>query len=1590
MGRTKDTRTLEERNAAALLAAKEKLAKAEANAPERTETKNAIEQKGDGAVVQIDKTVKLDTATESGLGDGLETNNGFVNEAEKINLLRNLVAGVAEYAISQETKNTEKIEKAEDKVNQTKVELEKKITDPFTKAAYNKLADRNKTILLGYLIKNSIKPEKSQIVKMERVTWADQNVVYFSDNGYLMKLTNKKEIAEKGKKLETESEKALYMLVSPDDQIVARDLHYNIALSTLEKKAGNYQIQLNKEFNEDEKPFTDEVSKDGLRTLTKKALQEWIEEIKENKDDEEYLREQKAFNSLIPSQQEILLKVSREEQKKFEAEPFTVEEFKNFFDTVKNNNISREDVITTNHFKIHCTKPQKKEVLEYFDTLGKADSKKDVVKTGEFTEEEFLKFKDEVENKKTAREEVIIDERFKNNCNKNQKREILKIYDNSATAETAKEIFEAMSLQVKSGKLKREELLVSPEYLNLNKLRQDILFQQLLIKERADGVEPNVVDNLKGASEEYLNQYIKKAATLDLELVSSADWFLTLPTQQRNLVLNACIRPDQTLTAASDEDFARYSNMALVSTPKSITSQEWFKTLVVEQRVSVLDLCLKVNPDFNKFSQADFKTYIEILELKTVEDVSAADWFKTLTPEQQEVALKACQKPEANLESITISEDDMLNFESQIKAAKMTAEELKNDKVFQTLAPEQQARLLKASEIKPKEFDPSIAGYSESIGIKKEEFNEFPEFLDLKPEQQKLVLETLRRSSLVLAKAQGRKTFAEEKGKKPFYKIGFHFNEKYHKKRHEVEAVKSIEAQGLAGYSKSEFALLINVVKNGLEVKENGEVDFLSEARMSTGLDKKLINDYNLAARTYIEIPKNTKDESEIQKKYHAELILNKFKSEILKTANPEDMNNLREAENNIKLFEYLSANKETERIINKLSAESLSGGSKAKMMLGAHSDKAGYMAMGLSMKTFARFAMGINYSIAPAVAAIVGGIRAYNTNRKDIDEKELYAQIGFEDAEKGTSKFSKTLNQAFAEKEDGQGVGLSNKLDALVSRFEIVQEKIKTENDPAEIEKNKKELENLTSLINHRIIYTIGRMNDREVSYGPAEERGINFYKLNESLIAAQAVGSYEFNPFSKISNYNENLNGKTTKFTRADTKAFDVERRDGESDKKYQKRSSEINNKLEKLHQIGFEDRLASFMGYKEDIRANKEFVYMAKKVVVGAAVGATFAAAGVWVADKLGLDVFFAKQWGSFKGLFSHHDAVKVLTPGAKIPTIETGTPKAPTPEVNKNIVGTDKISNEGLNGKHDSVWRSLREIFKNKSSELGYKGDPNDASALNKWAETQTANTIHHSGNITDRVSEGNQVTLMHDGDHLKVVVEQGTGAKPEHLIRGGGNSRVAVVERVASGDIHMMNLKNVDQIPTDNNTRVSELVSLKDNMDKNVAYNALEEKVLAQNLHFKPENLTRINTDHFSYKIPGKGEIMLGLKNGTTTIERLYDTSGKIVPVELINEVKRNLSVDRFIGRGGVDKVLSLWNNLSVSNKAGYQDLISFKNHKLEPSQLLNKICENFHVNANKGVMIDSATNHFVYNGNRNFDMDLKGLGKLVKVLARRG
>jgi hypothetical protein len=462
-----------------------------------------------------------------------------------------------------------------------------------------------------------------------------------------------------------------------------------------------------------------------------------------------------------------------------------------------------------------------------------------------------------------------------------------------------------------------------------------------------------------------------------------------------------------------------------------------------------------------------------------------------------------------------------------------------------------------------------------------------------------------------------------------------------------------------------------------------------------------------------------------------------------------------------------------------------------------------------------------------------------------------------------------------------------------------------------------------------------------------------------------------------------------------------------------------------LQGLRGLSVEDRLASFLNFNEEKRQSAEFKYLVKETTKGAVMGATFAAVGSWIfettglghwtSDKLNQLSHFAhtdQAIGWVKSMFSEnqggHAAVEKVATGAAVhssvlnhnaapahlaevavsetetPQVEVPpsemepvTPETETPQVEvsspkstpDNII--PKVHSEQISSEHNSVWRSVKDIFKTNAQELGYKGDVSDTDALNKWSEIQTANAIDHSQGITDKVFAGNQVILENNNGVYSVSVEQGTGFAPGHLD--------AAVEEVAKPVVPEV------KVPVENNLVTENIIKAAPEVKAPVveAPKPITSEI-ANKWHLPIDKTNMVDATHVSYATE-KGNVIIDTAKGA--INKVIGINKEEIPGEFINELKGRVPLDRFINRGGLDKIFSNWSKLTINDKTVYEALHSFNQNKLSPFDLINKISGTFKVVATD-VNIDLDNNNFVL-GNRKFEMNLKGVDKLVKILSRR-
>ena len=362
--------------------------------------------------------------------------------------------------------------------------------------------------------------------------------------------------------------------------------------------------------------------------------------------------------------------------------------------------------------------------------------------------------------------------------------------------------------------------------------------------------------------------------------------------------------------------------------------------------------------------------------------------------------------------------------------------------------------------------------------------------------------------------------------------------------------------------------------------------------------------------------------------------------------------------------------------------------------------------------------------------------------DKNDIEKINAY-QKALVDIKKLDEKFKKIENQNIKKK--------TLKFDSLIAKLDQAVNKSYNNTPEQQIL--------MMANLQRRINYTKELANKGLVNFGEIDNRAINmidFYnKLRWAELRIINLGfDYESADLSYELSDNTNKKGEKIK--------IDMRARAEALIKQIEKDS---NTKLSK-----------------------KRKDYIVKKMMFGAVFGAAVGAAGVMLA---GSDEAVHAATKTSEGLVAasatsqealSQTSEETVSRGAE-GTIESMVENATnesmsqateetiaqgTEEVVKEtgeIILKDVISNEGLNGAHDSVWYSVVQIFQDNAEKLGYAGSNE---ALKQWAEIQTSKALANSGEVLDKVFEGNIVSLEKVGDGFAVVVEQGNGLTPGML------------------------------------------------------------------------------------------------------------------------------------------------------------------------------------------------------------------------------
>jgi len=636
---------------------------------------------------------------------------------------------------------------------------------------------------------------------------------------------------------------------------------------------------------------------------------------------------------------------------------------------------------------------------------------------------------------------------------------------------------------------------------------------------------------------------------------------------------------------------------------------------------------------------------------------------------------------------------------------------------------------------------------------------------------------------------------------------------KYNIAEEEKKELKNVKYGGLSLHGKNleEITAMISALNVDVVVKDG--VPFVNYIQTESHLTKEQNEDlkyFNNMANDFREMPsdwaletasKKEREDYNIDLKYYE--LAKKDALEILKNEYGETDALLRmlKIDAQVKMMQALYSNPDAYNELIKIEKQS----SIRKALSGEAAARGSYMAGGFAVRhTLAgviSFGAGIpiafaSFAAMPLAAAGIGAWRAKNRAKETLNEKDITGRKSDEknitniEAERKyvyeeikrlvPSEYAlnprEWLSHVATEEQGKRYLELSdrygwiqfiyqerneaqrdktaknfNDADNLSKKLQIAVDKT---NSNSSWENYKADLYNLQV----RLGYTEDKLRDGLVNFGK-EEGLVNKLELIQSISEAR-----------KILIMNESL----------------IKDREKELAENY-KNNSDVSKDLQARFDKLFESKKFAALDNLDDARKK----YVIQQMIYGAGIGATFAIAGTLIrelAAELGIigtphfgkgashgggnaeqAASSAKSGSSSAAENADSNATEntgnnteaaAKSGGAAEAVEETATTKTNTQEAGVIKTFIDEITSG------DSVWRSTRDLFKNHAEELGYEGDIDDATALNKWAETQTANAIHNTGEFTDKVFEGNKVLLEKNasGDFI-VKVEAGSGATP---------------------------------------------------------------------------------------------------------------------------------------------------------------------------------------------------------------------------------
>jgi len=514
-----------------------------------------------------------------------------------------------------------------------------------------------------------------------------------------------------------------------------------------------------------------------------------------------------------------------------------------------------------------------------------------------------------------------------------------------------------------------------------------------------------------------------------------------------------------------------------------------------------------------------------------------------------------------------------------------------------------------------KEISDKALEKADFLNLKKEDLEKIDSFAGLSEAKQILVLKSLNQLAVEESKA---KAFSKQQEEMKQAGLFGRFIKGFTKESKLIKLEREAFNEATTGGIKAHGNVIKNlsdIVGKGpeIELEKDGEIKikYLGESVFGkdglSGPEKRQLDYFNDIANRLSLIPEeySFKTAGKKEQKEYAQMFdkYEEAKKNIMETLEKNGLDEktifqkMNEAENNIKLNQFLNANLDVAKYVKGIDGKSR----LPKELMYKGLERTAYGAVGYASRWAAIGAFGVVG--APLGAAVFGGFRAGQRAKKELINRERASRKGVEDTGAEAKNFMTAEN--------------------LFTKMENLRKEIE-EIDGSELPKQEKEnqLKKLNERLAARISYTQEKIDAGLVNYGKGSDAMLSRFNLIESLSGAIVE--------SKMSGFSEKNLEDIKKLTRKRGDFENGEKIFRKGELSFQEKAHmemmgipyrEITETQEKARgearkNLSLEDRMRSFLDFRGEAISARQKDYILRKALKGAGISAGFAFGGYMI--------------------------------------------------------------------------------------------------------------------------------------------------------------------------------------------------------------------------------------------------------------------------------------------------------------------------------------------------------------------------------------